>query len=75
VKERDRRHVKYNGVVKELKAVKSFHFIHHSSQEIELLYRRNIFEEKIEDIKLLASLFWLFWDLFWAVLQLAMFTS
>jgi len=51
VKERDRRqakqHVKYNGVVKELKAVKSFHFIHHSSQEIELLYQRNIFEGKL----------------------------
>jgi len=57
--------------VKELKAVKSFHFMHHSSQEIELLYQRNIFE----DILLLASLIWLFWDLFWVVLQHAMFTS
>jgi len=42
--------VKYNGVVKELKAVKSFHFTHHSSQEIELLYQGNIFEGKLKTL-------------------------
>jgi len=49
-------------------AVRFSHFMHHSGQDIERLYQRNIFEEK-RDIKLL--MIWLFW----AVLQHSMCTS